>query len=125
MNIVTSRTAPAAIGPYSQGIVSGNLLFTSGQIPVDPATGEIAEGGFEGQVRQVLENLDNVLRAAGTSRSRVVKVTVYLTDMGHFGRLNEVYGDFFGAHRPARSVIEVSHLPKHVGVEIEAVAEVR
>lgn len=124
MKSVTSPEAPAAVGPYSHGILSGGLLFTSGQIPIDPATGEIAGGGFEGQVRQALNNLDGVLRAAGTSRDRVIKVTVFLTDMGKFGRLNGIYAKFFGGHRPARSAIEVAALPKNVEVEIEAIAEV-
>ncbi|NOZ78614.1 MAG: RidA family protein [Acidobacteria bacterium] len=124
MKMVTSSEAPAAVGPYSHGVISGGLLFTSGQIPIDPGSGEIAGGGFEDQARQALENLDAVLRAAGSSRSRVIKVTVFLTDMGKFGRLNEIYGAFFGEHRPARSALQVAALPKNVEIEVEAIAEV-
>lgn len=124
MKMVTSSEAPAAVGPYSHGVVSGSLLFTSGQIPIDPGSGEVAAGGFEGQARQALRNLDAVLRAAGSSRDRVIKVTVFLADMGKFGRLNEIYGAFFGDHRPARSALEVAALPKNVEIEVEAIAEV-
>jgi len=124
MKSVTTTESPPAIGPYSQGIVVGNLLFTSGQIPLDPVTGEIVPGGFDVQVRRALKNLDGILRAAGTSRERVVKVTVFLAEMQRFTALNEIYSEFFKGHHPARSVVEVSALPKGVDLEIEAVAEV-
>lgn len=124
MRAVKTDQAPAAIGPYSQGVTSGGFLFTSGQIPMDPASGEMVEGGFRARVRRVLANLDAVLAAAGSSRERVVKVTVFVTDMGLFGELNEEYAAFFGEHRPARSVVEVAGLPKDAPVEIELVAEV-
>ncbi len=123
MDTVSTPEAPAAVGPYSQAVVSGGFVFTSGQIPLDPETGEVAGGGFEGQVRRALANLDAVLRAAGSDRSRVVKVMVFLTDMGRFGVFNGLYEEFFGSHRPARSVVEVGALPKGVDVELEAVAE--
>ena len=124
MKTVTTTESPPAIGPYSQGVVIGNLLFTSGQIPLDPVTGEIVPGGFDAQVRRALKNLDAVLCAAGTSRERVVKVTVFLSDMRRFTAFNEIYSEFFRGHQPARSVVEISALPKGVDLEIEAVAEV-
>ncbi len=119
--IATDR-APAAVGPYSQGIVAGDLLFVSGQIPLDPDTGELVEGGFEAQVEQVLRNLDAVLTAAGCNRTRVAKVTVFLTDLGRFAEMNAVYERYFGDHRPARAAVEVSALPRGAAVEMEAVA---
>lgn len=119
---VATPAAPAAVGPYSQGMVAGGLVFVSGQIPLDPATGELAGATFEARVRRVLDNVDAVLRAAGSDRSRVVKVTVYLTDMALFARLNTVYAEFFGEHRPARAAIQVGALPRGADVEIEAVA---
>jgi 2-iminobutanoate/2-iminopropanoate deaminase len=125
MRSVTTDAAPAAIGPYSQGIVSGGLLFTSGQIPLDPASGAPEPGDFRAQVRRVLANLDAVLAAAGSGRDRVLKVTVFLTRMELFGELNEEYAAFFGDHRPARSVVEVARLPKDAVVEMELVAEAR
>jgi len=124
MKTVSTDSAPAAVGPYSQATVSGSLLFTSGQIPLDPATGRLASGGFREQVRQALANLDAVLEAAGTNRSRVLKVTVFLTDLERFGELNEVYAEYFGTARPARSAVQVARLPLDAQVEIEAVAEV-
>ncbi len=124
MQSIMTDQAPAAIGPYSQGIVSSGFLFTSGQIPMDPGTGEMVRGGFREQVRRVLANLDAVLAAAGSGRERVVKVTVFLTRMELFGELNEEYAAFFGDHCPARSVIEVARLPKDAPVEMELVAEV-
>lgn len=124
MKLVSTNQAPAAVGPYSQGVVAGGLVFVSGQIPLDPATGDLVEGSFEDQVRQVLENLDAVLQAAGSARHRVLKVTVFLTDMNRFAELNRVYESFFSGHRPARAVVEVAALPKGVAVEMEAVAEV-
>ncbi len=124
MKTVNTPEAPAAVGPYSQAVTSGGFVFTSGQIPLEPETGELVAGGFEAEVRRALENLDAVLRAAGTHRSRVVKVTVFLTDMGRFGVFNGLYEEFFGPHRPARSVVEVAALPRGARVELEAVAEV-
>jgi 2-iminobutanoate/2-iminopropanoate deaminase len=114
--------APAAIGPYSQSVSVGGFLFTSGQIALDPASGEIVAGGFGAQARQVLENLRNVLASAGCGFGDVVKSTVYVVDMGDFPVLNELYGAAMGEHRPARTTVEVSGLPKGVLVEIDLVA---
>ena len=119
---VFTDKAPAAIGPYSQAMVAGDLVFVSGQIPLDPATGEMVGGAFEDQVERVLANVELILLVAGCQRSSVVKVTVFVTDLALFGRLNEVYARFFGSHRPARAVVEVSALPRGAAVEIEAVA---
>ena len=119
---VATDQAPAAVGPYSQGIVAGELVFVSGQIPLDPATGRLVEGGFAAQVEQVLRNLDAVLAAAGSDRTRVAKVTVYLTDIDRFGEMNAVYEQFFGDHRPARAAVGVAALPRGAAVEMEAVA---
>jgi len=124
MDAVNAEGAPAAVGPYSQAVRCGGLVFTSGQIPLDPETGSLVEGDFEDRIRRALANLDAVLGAAGSDRSRVVKVTVFLTDMALFGSLNAVYAEFFGEHRPARSVVEVAALPLGAPVEFEAVAEI-
>lgn len=123
MRVISTERAPAAVGPYSQAVGRGELVLTSGQIGLDPDSGELASG-FEAQVTSALENLDAVLTAAGSRRDRVLKVTVFLTDMRRFASLNEAYAKFFGTHRPARSVVEVSALPKGAEVEIEAVAVV-
>jgi 2-iminobutanoate/2-iminopropanoate deaminase len=116
--------APAALGPYSQAIVVDGFVFASGQVAIDPATGEVVEGGVAEQTDRVLTNLSAVLEAAGASMSTVVKATVFLTDMGTFAEMNEVYARHFGDHRPARAAVEVAGLPKGVDVEIEAVARV-
>ncbi len=116
--------APAALGPYSQAIVVDGFVFASGQVAIDPATGEVVEGGVAEQTDRVLTNLGAVLEAAGASMSTVVKATVFLTDMGTFAEMNEVYARHFGDHRPARAAVEVAGLPKGVDVEIEAVARV-
>jgi 2-iminobutanoate/2-iminopropanoate deaminase len=121
---VHSPDAPAAIGPYSQAIVSDGWIFASGQIPMDPATGEIVEGDVAAQTEQVLRNLRVVLEAAGGSLSTVVKTTVFLSDMKSFGAMNEVYARHFGDHRPARAAVQAAALPRNVDVEIEAVARV-
>ena len=125
VRIVHTEKAPAAIGPYSQGIVTGNLLFTAGQIALDPATGQIVQGDVTVQTERVIRNLTAVLESAGTSWSEVVKTTVYLQDMADFPRVNEVYGRMIGDARPARSTVQVSGLPRGVLVEIDAVAVVR
>ena len=122
MRKVCTDKAPAAIGPYSQGIDTGTLVFTSGQIPVNPSTGEVVHGGIEEQTVQVLENLKNVLEAAGSSISKVIKTTVFLKDMSDFSAMNEVYKKYFTEPYPARSCVEVARLPKDVLVEIEAIA---
>ena len=123
--IVQTENAPAAIGPYSQGIVAGNLLFTAGQIAIDPASGQIVQGDVTAQTERVMRNLTAVLESAGTSWSEVVKTTVYLQDMADFPRVNEVYGRMIGEARPARSTVQVAGLPRGVLVEIDAVAVVR
>lgn len=120
--IIDTKNAPAAIGPYSQAVWAGDLLFTSGQIPLDPATGQVVPGSVEDQARQSLNNLEAVLKAAGLSMADVVKATVFIKDMNDFPRINEVYATFFPQPCPARSCVEVARLPKDVLVEIEAVA---
>lgn len=119
---VATPKAPGAVGPYSQAMVAGDLVFVSGQIPLDPATGEMVAGSFEDRVMQVLANVDAILDAAGSDRGRIVKATVFLTDMSMFGRLNAVYAEFFGEHRPARAAVAVVALPRGADVEIEVVA---
>ena len=125
--VIATNAAPAAIGPYSQGIRSGNLVFTAGQIALDPGTQKLVEGGITEQTTRVLENLKAILEAAGTGMARVVKATVYLKDFNDFAAMNAVYGVYLapqGVAAPARSTVEVSRLPKDVLVEIELIAEV-
>ncbi len=124
MNIVNTKKAPAAIGPYSQGIVVNNLFYSSGQIPLT-AEGNLIEGTIEEQTHQVFANLKAVLEEAGASLETVVKATVFLSDMEEFGAVNEVYGQYFADHKPARSCVEVARLPKDVKVEIEVIALVK
>jgi 2-iminobutanoate/2-iminopropanoate deaminase len=121
---ISTAQAPAAIGPYSQAIRSGNLIFVSGQIPLDPSTGQLVEGDAAVQTERVLRNLAAILDAAGASLAQVLKTTVYLKDLGDFGKMNEVYARFFGDRPPARATVEVARLPRDVSVEIELVAEV-
>jgi len=121
---VRTDKAPAAIGPYSQAILSGGFLFCSGQIPLDPATGKMVEGGIEVQTERVLRNLAAVLEAGGASLRSVVKTTVYLVDLSDFTAMNEVYGTFFPEHPPARATIQAAKLPAGALVEIDAVASV-
>jgi 2-iminobutanoate/2-iminopropanoate deaminase len=124
--VIATGNAPAAIGPYSQGIRTGNLIFTAGQIPLDPATQQVVAAGITEQTTQVMENLKAVLEAGGSSLDRVVKATVFLTDFNDFAAMNEVYGAYLGKNGapPARTTVEVSKLPRNVLVEIELVAEV-
>ncbi|OEH92628.1 RidA family protein [Bacillus solimangrovi] len=124
MNTIHTNKAPAAIGPYSQGIVVNNLFYSSGQIPLT-AEGELVQGDIQAQTHQVFSNLQAVLKEAGASLSSVVKATVFIKNMDEFTLINEVYGEYFGEHKPARSCVEVARLPKDVGVEIEVIALVK
>ena len=120
---ILTQKAPAPIGPYSQAIlVNGTFVYTAGQIPLDPATNALVEGDIKAQTRQVLRNLEEILRAGGASLNSVIKTTVFLKDMNDFAAMNEVYAQAFGGSAPARSAVEVARLPKDVRVEIEAVA---
>ena len=124
MKIVSTQHAPAAIGPYSQAVVSNGFAFVSGQIPLDPATGQLIDGDIAAQTERVLENLKAVLMASGSALERVVKTTVYLKDMGEFARMNEVYARYFPQHPPARATVEAARLPRDVRVEIDCIARV-
>jgi 2-iminobutanoate/2-iminopropanoate deaminase len=120
---VLTKEAPAPIGPYSQGIVArGALLFTAGQVAIDPQSGQVIQGDIKAQTRRVMQNLEAILTQGGASLESVVKTTVYLKDMNEFAGMNEVYAGFFSANPPARSTVEVARLPKDVKVEIEAIA---
>lgn len=125
LNSVQTDRAPAAIGPYSQAIIASGLVFTAGQIPLDPATMQLTGGDdIAEQTDQVMQNLAAILESAGSSLGQVVKTTVFLKDMNDFGAMNEVYGRHFGSHRPARSTVQAAKLPKDVRVEIEAIGVV-
>ncbi|CDZ99567.1 Enamine/imine deaminase [Metalysinibacillus saudimassiliensis] len=124
MKKVTTTNAPAAIGPYAQGMIVNNMFYSSGQIPLT-ATGEMVDGGIEEQTTQVFENLKAVLEAAGSSLDHVVKTMVFLSDMEDFAAMNAVYAEAFGTHTPARSAVEVARLPKDVKIEIEVIALVK
>jgi 2-iminobutanoate/2-iminopropanoate deaminase len=119
---VSTPSAPAAIGPYSQAIKAGNLLFVSGQVPIDPTTGALVDGDISAQTRRVFQNLGAILAAAGTSFDAVVRTTVYLMDMNDFAAMNEVYGTFFAAPAPARATVQVARLPKDARIEIDVIA---
>lgn len=125
MKSIHTEKAPQAIGPYSQAIATGGLVFSAGQVAIDPATGELVAGDTAAQTRQVLKNLAAVLAAAGTGLEQVVKTTVFLKNFDDFAAMNAVYAEAFGAHKPARSTVEVVRLPKNALVEIEAIAIVR
>ena len=120
--VISTDNAPAAIGPYSQAIVAKGFAFVSGQIPIDPATGQIEPGGIAEQAKRVLENLKVVLEAAGSSLANVVKTTIYITDLSNFAVVNEVYGGYFEIDPPARATVEICRLPKDALIEIEAIA---
>lgn len=120
--IIATEQAPAAIGPYSQAITAAGLVFCSGQIPLDPASGTVVEGGIEAQTRRVLDNLAAVLQAAGSSLQQIVKTTIFLADMNDFAAVNSIYAEYLGSDPPARSTVQVARLPRDVRVEIEAIA---
>lgn len=122
LEVVTTEKAPKVVGPYVQGVKGNGFLFTAGQIGLDPATGRLVEGGIEAETLRALENLKAVVEAAGSSLTEVVKTTVYLTDLGHFQAMNQVYATYFGAQSPARSTVGVSQLPLGALIEIDLVA---
>jgi len=122
LRAIATDKAPKALGPYSQAIVAGDLIFCAGQVALDPKSGEIVSGDIREQTRRVLDNLAAVLEAAGAGLDRVTKTTVFLTDIAEFAAMNEVYGERFGAHRPARSTIEIGKLPRGARIEIECIA---
>ena len=122
IKIITTDKAPKAIGPYSQAIQVGNMVYTSGQIPLKPENGELVTENIEAQTRQVLDNLKAVLESAGSKLGNVVKTTVFIKDMGDFAVINRIYGEYFSSNFPARSCVEVAKLPRDVKIEIEAVA---
>jgi 2-iminobutanoate/2-iminopropanoate deaminase len=121
-DIIATDRAPQAIGPYSQAIRAGNLVFASGQIPIDPSTGEFVSGGITEQTEQVLRNLSAVFEAAGLGLNQIVKTTVFLVDMDDFAAMNQVYGRFFAQQPPARATVQAARLPRDARVEIEAIA---
>ena len=122
LDAVHTDKAPAALGPYSQAMKVGNFLFLSGQIPVNPSTGELITSGIQDETRQCLENAKAILDEAGTSLGKVVKATVFIKDMDQFGKINEVYAEYFKENKPARSCVEVARLPKDINIEIEMIA---
>ncbi|SNU05043.1 2-iminobutanoate/2-iminopropanoate deaminase [Lachnospiraceae bacterium] len=122
--IISTDKAPAAIGPYSQAVKVGNLLFTSGMIPIDPATNTLVEGGIEVQAERALENVKALLEASGTSMDKVIKTVVFIKNMDDFAKVNEIYAKYFTSDFPARSCVEVARLPKDVLIEMEAIAEI-
>ncbi|MDM8527769.1 RidA family protein [Anaerolineales bacterium HSG24] len=123
-NVISTKLAPAAVGPYSQAIQTGNLIYTAGQIPLVPETGKIVEGNIQVQTNQVMENLSNILEAAGSNLANVVKTTIFATDLADFAAINETYGSFFDDAPPARSTVQVAALPLGANVEIEAIATI-
>lgn len=122
IEVISTKDAPKAIGPYSQAVRVQNMVYTSGQIPVEPLSGEVVGGGIESQIKQVLENLKAVLAEAGTGLENVIKTTVFIKDMKDFALVNQIYGQYFKEPYPARSCVELARLPKDVLIEIEAVA---
>ena len=124
MHFIATKNAPHAIGPYSQAVRAGNVLYLSGQIPLDPVSGNLVQGDFTVQAKRVFENLRAVLKESGAEFQHVVKATVYLTDLGNFQTLNSIYAEYFGEHKPARSTVGVAQLPRGAGVEIDLIAVV-
>ena len=123
--VIHTTDAPKAIGTYSQGIKSDNFVFTSGQIPINPQSGELIKGDFKSEVKQVLINLNGVLKGGGSSLQQAIKLTVFLTDLSHFAQVNEIFNDFFPDNPPARSAVQVSALPMNARIEIDAVGHVK
>ena len=123
--IIATEKAPAAIGPYSQAVRTGQLIFTSGMIPIDPATNTLVEGGIEVQAKQAFTNMEQLLLASGSDLDSVVKTVVFIKDMNDFAKVNEIYATFFTGNYPARSCVEVARLPKDVLIEVEAIAEIK
>lgn len=121
-SVISTKNAPAAIGPYSQGLKVGNLIFTSGQIPIDPKTSKLVTGDIIRATKQSMDNIKAILEAAGSDLSKVVKIVIYVKDLKDFSKINEVYGEYFTDNKPARSCVEVSNLPKDALIEIEAIA---
>ncbi|MBC5743164.1 RidA family protein [Lachnospiraceae bacterium MD308] len=122
MNKISTDKAPAAIGPYSQAIEHGGMIYVSGQLPIDPATGKFAEGGTKELTRQSMNNISAILEAAGSGMNKVVKTTIFVQDLGEFGAINEAYAEFFGETAPARACVQAAALPKGAQLEIEAIA---
>jgi len=122
LKLIATEKAPAAIGPYSQGVHAGNMIFTSGQLPINPETGELIKGDIQQATRHSLDNVKAILSTSGATLEDVVKVTVFVTDINNFSLINEVYAEYFSNHKPARSLVEVSNLPKGGEIEIEAIA---
>ncbi|MCQ1531409.1 RidA family protein [Lutispora thermophila] len=125
MASIKTNNAPAAIGPYSQGIVTDNLVFVSGQLPIDPATGNFAEGDIKELTRQCIRNIEAILKEAGTGLSKVIKTTIFVADLSNFAAVNEAYAEFFGESAPARSCVQVAAIPKGAQIEIEAIARIK
>lgn len=125
IKVINTDKSPAAIGPYSQGIKVDNLIFVSGQLPVDPKTGEVVEGTVKDRTARVIENLKSILEEAGATLDNVVKTTIFIKNMDDFGQINEVYASYFTGTKPARACVEVARLPKDVDVEMEAIAVVK
>lgn len=122
LRFLATEKAPAAVGPYSQGVKAENIIYTSGQLPIDPATGELSKGDIQKETKLCLENVKAVLESAHATVEDLVKVTVFVTDMNDFSKINEVYAEFFGDHKPARSLVQVAALPKGADIEIEGIA---
>ncbi|MGI6457878.1 MAG: RidA family protein [bacterium] len=123
--LISPQDGPAPVGPYSPGVVANGFVFVSGQIPLHPETGQIITSNFDAQVRQVIENMRSVLKAAGADLDDVVKVTIFLSDLSNFERLNEIYSEYFGQSKPARTTVQAARLPKNVDVEMDAIAVVQ
>ena len=122
LRFLSTEKAPSAVGPYSQGVKSENIIYSSGQLPIDPETGELSKGDIQKETRLCLENVKSDLEAGHANIENIVKVTVFVTDMNDFSKINEVYAEFFGDHKPARSLVQVAALPKGADIEIEAIA---